>query len=68
MFIRGNYGVKYLVLSPVKLSLIKDGPAPDPNSNHELSNGWFLNMKLTNKQKRDKPFSLAAVCELPCDV
>jgi hypothetical protein len=67
MFIKGNHGARHLALSPVELFLSKDGRAPDPNSYHKLSNGWFLNTKLTNKQKREKLFSLAAVCELSCD-
>ncbi|SFM54142.1 hypothetical protein [Nitrosomonas communis] len=63
MFIRGSHGARYLARNPAELFPRDPNRAKDSNCYHKLSNGWFLNTNLSNKQKRDKLLNLTAVYE-----
>lgn len=64
MFIHGTRGAQYLVASPAKFLAHGSSRTANPSYYHKLSNGWFLYTTLSDKQKREKLFSLAAVCEI----
>jgi hypothetical protein len=67
MFVKGIRGARYLALAPEDIFPAKPNDeirAMKDNFWYELPNGWALNLILSNKQKIDRLYSLAAVCEL----
>ena len=56
----GRHGAKYVARSPDRLFPNNPKRASDPHMSHRLPNGWFLNLNLSNKQKDERLYALAA--------
>ena len=65
MFINGIRGARYLALAPEELFPAKSNDEVRAMKDwHQLSNGWVLNLNLSNKQKFERICALSAVCGL----
>jgi hypothetical protein len=59
MVTTGSRGGRYLALSPERLFPNDPKRASDPAFYHQMQNGWFLNMNVSNKQKDERLYALA---------
>lgn len=57
----GTNGVRFVALSPERLFPNDSKRASNPVNYHQMQNGWFLSLNLSNKQKDERLHSLAAL-------